>query len=37
MVERYARFRTDLPAHLARTGIEPAELIYNDYTTFAAE
>lgn len=37
MVERYARFRTDLPAILIRTGIESEELIYNDYTTFVAE
>ena len=35
MADRYGRFRDDLPAVLAAAGIEPDELIYNDYTTFA--
>lgn len=33
MVERYETFRRDLPALLDAVGIEPDELIYNDYTT----
>ena len=37
MIEHYTRFRVDLPAILARTDIEPHELIYNDDTTFVAE
>ena len=34
MVDRHARFRRELPAALAGAGIDPDELIYNDYTTF---
>ena len=34
MTDRHARFRDELPAILASAGIEPDELIYNDYTTF---
>lgn len=34
LVERYDRFRADLPAILTAAGIESDELIYNDYTTF---
>lgn len=34
LVERYNRFRADLPAILIAAGIGSDELIYNDYTTF---
>lgn len=34
MVERYKEYQAALPAILLSAGIEPDELIYNDYTTF---
>ena len=34
VADRYAAFRANLPTILAPAGIEPDELIYNDYTTF---
>ena len=37
IAERYHRFEATLPDILEEAGIEPAELIYNDYTTFLVQ
>ena len=37
MVERYERFRRDLPRLSRRFRLDPDELIFNDFTTLTAE
>lgn len=37
MVERYARFRRNLPRLCEKSRLDPDELIFTDFTTLTAE